>query len=359
MDKDIIFEGYLSCDLCSLTGPLNDISIYKKCWVRIFDSAIHIYPKVSQKRHYFVIDFEKITLPEVDEEEKSDDLYIKVFVDLEPYVFLAENVEIKVKWLKEFTYLSARCEEAAELRTCKAVQQETTPVKGRNPNNLFLGVEWQLPSWPFGSSSQANGVRVLNNGKRWVSTSRLPLEVIDSLVSSMQIIYSRTSETQKKTPPKSPLPPSDIASLRSDKTLSTENKAINESIAIFLATTTHVPNDNATLLQTSSSSSLPPVIRVDDWLLLAEAEDFMELSLETAELQQVDLSILSKSDMAKFFVAAHSLLCMQAAGVLKCSIADVIENHAYDVGYDIGSCIYTLFDLSQLCQTPPSTFQNI
>ena len=79
-----------------------------------------------------------------------------------------------------------------------------------------------------------------------------------------------------------------------------------------------------------------------------EKAEVQALALESAELQLVDLSILSPGDQHKFFLCAYTLLCLHSSAACKTNIETIVQTYPARVGYKIGRRIYTLAEIYDL-----------
>lgn len=301
------------------------------CYIKLMQAdngrggILYVYPKKSCMGHYTVVSFLNITVKEpwVATSEAIFDLIL----DFEPVQFIAADAGSRDMWLNAFRDLERAQHERSSVSPSKSLTRISAdelagvdvavhhgehvhfPSPHREPKGDSISSHLDsspasrltdtVEMNPQPSTPVANGEAefiILNNRYKWEISSALPrdpLVVISDLIHTIQSLYGVTKEGQR----------------------------------------VDISDD----------------VEEDEWHAVADSQMFSHFIVATSELQTVDLSGLDSQDMSKFFISTYSLLSMHAAGVLKLTLQEVLDEYTVKVGYVIDDRVYTLAEVIDLC----------
>lgn len=338
----ILTEGPLEVESNFLLGHRADSkhpSHKLCCYMKLLQAdhgrggILYVYPRKSSLGHYIVFSFYNITVKEpwVATADASMDLIL----DFEPVQFLAADVGARDTWLAAFRGLEKMQHDHAVGRCPQGCSASKSP---RISAEELQGVDMAVH---HGEHLQFQSPHKDSNGE-WaqsIESTGIPCDLA-------------SSEDALDSAPAAPAPPSpltDCVILNNRQQWDLADAPARPAMLV-ISDLVHMIQSLYGITKEGQRLDSTDENDEDEWHVVADSQMFNHFIVATSELQVIDISDLVPHDKSKFFVSAYSLLSMHAAGVLKLTLQEVLEDcTTKKVAYIIANRVYSLYEIMELC----------
>ena len=312
------------------------------CYVKLLQAdhgrggILYIYPSKSSLGRYSVISFVNITVKEPWVGELSSQ--IELILDFEPVLLCASDQENRDEWIVAFRGIERmQCDHAAG--NCPEGCLKTKPC--RIPEDELQAVDLAIHRGEhicLPSPHKSNDECICNQ-------TVLCNESCSGEIDSTAEIAPKSNKAKKKLIPDVP---GECIILNNRRPLDIPLTPGRNPLVV-IGELIHTIQFLYGITKEGQRMNCVDTNETDEWHSVADSQMFQHFVSSTSELKVVDISSLESHEKSKFFVSTYSLLSMHAAGALKLTLHEVMEDYTTRIAYIISNRVYSLAEIIELC----------